>query len=84
MPSKGRRRCTKGEAFLAKAFTHNPLYINEKRHTGEAVKAKNENLLTRARESVHFLHADATFLIAIRKRISCRTFNVKEFDRCFR
>ena len=67
-----------------KAFTHNPLCINEKRHTGEAVKAKNENLLTRARESVHFLHADAIFLIAIRKRISCRTFNVKEFDRCFR
>ena len=31
-----------------KAFTHNPLYINEKRLTGEAVKAKNENLLTRA------------------------------------
>ena len=48
MPSKGRRRCTKGEAFLAKTFTHNPLYVNEKRHTGEAVKAKNENLLTRA------------------------------------
>jgi hypothetical protein len=68
---------------LAKAFTHNPLCISEKRHTGEAVKAKNENLLTRARESVHFLHANATFLIAIRKRISCRTFNVKEFDRCF-
>ena len=84
MPSRGRRRCTKGEAFLAKAFTHNPLYINEKRHTGEGVKAKNENLLTRAHESVHFLHANATFLIAIRKRISCRTFNVKEFDRCFR
>ena len=48
MPSKGRRRCTKGEAFLAKAFIHNPLCINEKRLTGEAVKAKNENLLTRA------------------------------------
>lgn len=48
MPSKGRRQCTKGEAFLAKTFTHNPLYVNEKRHTGEAVKAKNENLLTRA------------------------------------
>ena len=48
MPSRGRRRCTKGEAFLAKAFTHNPLCINEKRHAGEAVKAKNENLLTRA------------------------------------
>ena len=48
MPSKGRRRCTKGEAFLAKAFTHNPLCINDKRHTGEVVKAKNENLLTRA------------------------------------
>ena len=54
MPSKGRRRCTKGEAFLAKAFTHNPLYVNEKRHTGEAVKAKNENLLTRARERLFF------------------------------
>ena len=48
MPSKGRCRCTKGEAFLAKTFTHNRLYVNEKRHTGEAVKAKNENLLTRA------------------------------------
>ena len=33
---------------MAKTFTHNPLYVNEKRHTGEAVKAKNENLLTRA------------------------------------
>ena len=84
MTSKGRRRCKKGEAFLAKAFTHTPLCISEKRHTGEAVKAKNENLLTRARESVHFLHADATFLMAIRKRISFRTFKVKEFDRCFR
>ena len=48
MPSKGRRQCTKGEAFLAKTFTHNRLYVNEKRHTCEAVKAKNENLLTRA------------------------------------
>ena len=47
MPSKERRRCTKGEALTAKAFTHNPLYVNKKRHTGEAVKAKNENLLTR-------------------------------------
>lgn len=55
---------------MAKVFTHNPLCISEKRHTGEAVKAKNENLLTRARESVHFLHADATFLMVIRKRIS--------------
>ena len=55
---------------MAKAFTHNPLYVSEKRHTGEAVKAKNENLLTRARESVHFLHADATFLIVVGKRIS--------------
>ena len=71
MPSKGRRRCTKGEAFLMKAFTHNPLCINEKRLTGEAVKAKNENLLTRAHARAFiFLHADATFLIAIRKRIS--------------
>ena len=48
MPSKGRRRCTKGEAFLAKTFTHKTLCINEKRHASEAVKAKNENLLTRA------------------------------------
>ena len=47
MPSKERRRRTKGEALTAKAFTHNPLYVNKKRHTGEAVKAKNENLLTR-------------------------------------
>ena len=31
-----------------KVFTHNPLYVNEKRYAGEAVKAKNENLLTRA------------------------------------
>ena len=54
-----------------KAFTHNPLCINEKRLTGEAVKAKNENLLTRAHARAFiFLHADATFLIAIRKRIS--------------
>ena len=48
MPSKGRRRCTKGEALAAKAFTHNLLYVNEKRHTGEAVKAKNKKQLTRA------------------------------------
>ena len=48
MPSKGRRRCTKGEALAAKAFTHNPLYVSEKCHTGEGVKAKNGNLLTRA------------------------------------
>ena len=48
MPSKGRRRCTKGEALAAKAFTHNPLYVSEKHHTGEAVKAKNEKYLTRA------------------------------------
>jgi len=31
-----------------KAFTHKPLCINEKRHAGEAVKAKNEKHLTRA------------------------------------
>ena len=31
-----------------KAFTRNPLYVHEKRHASEVVKAKNENLLTRA------------------------------------
>ncbi|MBF1070863.1 MAG: hypothetical protein HXL30_05965 [Prevotellaceae bacterium] len=70
---------------MAKTFTRNPLCINEKRHAGEAMKAKNENLLTRAHARAFiFLHADATFLIAIRKRILYHTFKVKEFDRCFR
>ena len=67
-----------------KAFTHNPLCINEKRLTGEAVKAKNENLLTRAHARAFiFCMPMQHFLIAIRKRTSCRTFKVKEFDCCF-
>lgn len=54
-----------------KTFTHNPLCINEKRHTGEAVKAKNENLLARAHARAFiFLHADATFLIVVGKSTS--------------
>jgi len=54
-----------------KAFTHNPLCINEKRLTGEAVKAKNENLLTRAHvRAFIFLQADATFLIVVGKSTS--------------
>ena len=35
-----------------KAFTHNPLYVSEKRHTGEAVKAKNKKHLMRAHARV--------------------------------
>jgi|GEM_PF-2739642 hypothetical protein len=39
-----------GEGFVSKAFT--PIYMNHNilRHTGEGVKAKNENRLMRARE----------------------------------
>lgn len=39
----------RGELKKTKAFTPYALYHNHLRHTGEGVKAKNENRLTRAR-----------------------------------
>ena len=39
----------RGEPKKPKAFTHYTLCHNHLRHTGEEVKDKNENLLTRAR-----------------------------------
>lgn len=39
----------KGEAKKTKTFTSNARSLNKLRNTGEAVKAKNENLWTRAR-----------------------------------
>jgi len=41
--------CSQGEGREAKAFTPYTLTINELMQVGEAVKAKNEKCLTRAR-----------------------------------
>ena len=44
----------RGEPKKTKAFTPYALCHNYLRHTGEGVKAKNENRLTRARVRVHY------------------------------
>ena len=41
--------CSQGEGRSAKAFTPYALMVNELTQVGEAVKAKNEKCLTRAR-----------------------------------
>ncbi len=50
--------CSQGEGRSAKAFTPYALMVNALTQVGEAVKAKNEKCLTRARRIVDNLSAD--------------------------